>query len=30
VNTPKRIDITEKQMDALLARAKRLLSEEDY
>ena len=30
MNTPKRIDITEKQMDALLARAKRLLSEEDY
>jgi transposase len=30
VNAPKRIDLTEKQMAALLSRAKRLLSEEDY
>ena len=30
MNIPKRIDITEKQMEALLARAKRLLPEEDY
>lgn len=30
MNIPKRIDLTEKQMAALLARAKRLLSEEDY
>ena len=30
MNVPKRLDITEKQMEALLARAKRLLSEEDY
>lgn len=30
MNVPKRLDITEKQMAALLARAKRLLSEEDY
>ena len=30
MNTPKRIDLTEKQMEALLSRAKRLLSEEDY
>jgi transposase len=30
VNEPKRIDLTEKQMAALLSRAKRLLSEEDY
>lgn len=27
---PKRIDITQKQLDALLARAKKLLPEEDY
>jgi len=30
LKTPKRIDLTEKQMNALLARAKRLLPEEDY
>jgi transposase len=30
LRTPKRIDLTEKQMAALLSRAKRLLSEEDY
>ncbi|MHB8276848.1 MAG: IS66 family transposase [Candidatus Humimicrobiaceae bacterium] len=30
MNVPKRIDITQKQMDAILARAKRLLPEEDY
>ena len=30
MKTPKRIDLTEKQMNALLARAKRLLPEEDY
>ena len=30
MNIPKRIDLTEKQMAALLSRAKRLLSEEDY
>lgn len=30
MNVPKRLDITEKQMAALLARAKRLLPEEDY
>ena len=30
MKTPKRIDLTQKQMNALLARAKRLLPEEDY
>ncbi|MHB1334822.1 MAG: IS66 family transposase [Candidatus Humimicrobiaceae bacterium] len=30
MNVPKRIDITEKQMEAVLARAKRLLSQEDF
>ena len=30
MNAPKRIDITEKQMNAVLARAKRLLPEDDY
>lgn len=30
MNVPKRIDITEKQMEAVLVRAKRLLPEEDY
>ena len=30
MNAPKRIDITQKQMDAVLSRAKRLLPEEDY
>ena len=30
MNIPKRIDLTEKQMAALLSRAKKLLSEEDY
>ena len=30
MKTPKRIDLTEKQMNALLGRAKRLLPEEDY
>jgi transposase len=30
LNVPKRIDITQKQMEAVLARAKRLLPKEDY
>lgn len=30
MNLPKRIDITQKQLDAILARAKRLLPQEDY
>ena len=30
MNLPKRIDITQKQLDAILARAKRLLPEDDY
>lgn len=30
MNVPERIDLTQKQMAALLARAKRLLPEEDY
>lgn len=30
MNAPKRIDITQKQLDALLARAKKLLPKEDY
>jgi hypothetical protein len=30
LNLPKRIELTEKQMDTLLARAKRLLPKEDY
>ena len=30
MNAPKRIDITQKQMTAVLARAKRLLPKEDY
>ncbi len=30
MKAPKRIDLTQKQMNALLARAKRLLPEEDY
>jgi len=30
LNAPKRIDISQKQMDAVLARAKRLLPKEDY
>ena len=30
MKTPKRIDLTQKQMNALLLRAKRLLSKEDY
>ena len=30
MNLPKRIDITAKQLDAILARAKRLLQKEDY
>ena len=30
MNVPKRIDLTRKQLNALLARAKRLLPEEDY
>jgi len=30
LKTPKRIDLTQKQMNALLARAERLLPEEDY
>ncbi len=30
MNLPKRIDLTQKQMDALLKRAKRLLAPEDY
>ncbi|MCL5071477.1 MAG: hypothetical protein M1308_11365 [Actinobacteria bacterium] len=30
MNLPKQIDITEKQLNAILARAKRLLPPEDY
>jgi hypothetical protein len=30
LNLPRRIDITPKQLDAILARAKRLLPKEDY
>ena len=30
MNLPRRLDITQKQLDAILARAKRLLPQEDY